>query len=318
MAAAGRGAQVVLDGDAQAAARGGKGDSQWANWEVKRALELAGLVADGSTPNGTTVTGAAPHDGAAGPAGPTGPQGATGATGADGKPGADGKAGTTGATGPQGPAGGVGLTGATGDKGAAGAAGAAGTQGLQGAAGTAGSAGAVGATGATGPQGLTGNAGAAGAQGIQGVAGPTGPTGLTGNSGAAGATGAQGTQGIQGTAGTAGTAGTQGIQGVAGPSTMPGFDTNYVFNAPVTGFNLTISATTTILDPAGTLAAGTLTFPAAPVDGQILRVNSSRIITALTLAGNGKTLKTTLTTIAAGGFFEFMYRATNATWYRTG
>jgi hypothetical protein len=59
---AGRGAQVRLDGDAQAAARGATGQTLIATQEAKRALEYAGLVADGSTQDGSSRTGLAPDD----------------------------------------------------------------------------------------------------------------------------------------------------------------------------------------------------------------------------------------------------------------
>ena len=51
------GAQVVLTGEARAAARGGLHDTQQANVDAKRKLEVAGEVADGSTRDGTSVTG---------------------------------------------------------------------------------------------------------------------------------------------------------------------------------------------------------------------------------------------------------------------
>lgn len=52
-----RGAQVILTGEAQAAARGGMGGDIEQNTAVKRALEADGTVADGSTPDGSTRTG---------------------------------------------------------------------------------------------------------------------------------------------------------------------------------------------------------------------------------------------------------------------
>ncbi len=58
--ATGRGAQVVLDGDAQAAARGAYATTMRGNAAAKVALELAGIYADGSTPDGSTLTGAPP------------------------------------------------------------------------------------------------------------------------------------------------------------------------------------------------------------------------------------------------------------------
>lgn len=52
-----RGAQVILSGQAQTAARGGLADSIEGNSLAKRALEADGTVADGSTPDGSTLTG---------------------------------------------------------------------------------------------------------------------------------------------------------------------------------------------------------------------------------------------------------------------
>lgn len=59
---AGRGAQVRLDGDEQRAARGALAGSIVANTAAKRAAELAGVVSDGSTADGSTVTGTAAED----------------------------------------------------------------------------------------------------------------------------------------------------------------------------------------------------------------------------------------------------------------
>lgn len=66
---AGRGAQVILDGTAQAAARGAVAHDMDANVIAKRGLELAGTAPDGTTPDGSTSTGIAAKDGvlAAGP-----------------------------------------------------------------------------------------------------------------------------------------------------------------------------------------------------------------------------------------------------------
>ena len=59
---AGRGAQVTLTGLAQQAARGSYTTTLKGNTAEKVALELAGTAPDGSTANGTTLTGAAPVD----------------------------------------------------------------------------------------------------------------------------------------------------------------------------------------------------------------------------------------------------------------
>jgi parallel beta-helix repeat protein len=59
---AGRGAQVILDDVAQAAARGAVGRDLAANTTAKRALEEAGLVGDGFQPDGASRTGLPPED----------------------------------------------------------------------------------------------------------------------------------------------------------------------------------------------------------------------------------------------------------------
>ena len=55
--APGRGAQVILDGAAQTAARGAAAPDMAGNLAVKEALEGSGEVADGTTPDGSTLTG---------------------------------------------------------------------------------------------------------------------------------------------------------------------------------------------------------------------------------------------------------------------
>jgi hypothetical protein len=57
-----RGAQVILTGEAQDAARGGLAGDLEGNVLAKRALEADGTVADGTTPDGTTRTGKPPAD----------------------------------------------------------------------------------------------------------------------------------------------------------------------------------------------------------------------------------------------------------------
>ena len=91
------------------------------------------------------------------------------------------------------------------------------------------------------------------------------------------------------------------------------------YATPTTGFNVTPQNTTNslVLEPAGTLATGTVTMPAAPGNNQVLTVASTAIITALTIAPNaGQAVKGLLTTIAANGFASWVYRAANSTWYR--
>lgn len=99
---------------------------------------------------------------------------------------------------------------------------------------------------------------------------------------------------------------------------QPFSDTTYDQLVPTTGFSYTFSNTTgtLLLKPAGTLAAGTLHFPPQPVDGQVVRVSSTQIITALTLSvPAGYTLLSGVSTLAAGGKFAYIFRAGDESWY---
>ena len=95
---------------------------------------------------------------------------------------------------------------------------------------------------------------------------------------------------------------------------------------PATGFNITVPTPTSeqqwmLLQPASTLATGTITLPlntGVPSGTQIL-VTSTQTITALTIGLNGSSSASGApTTILAGGFFTLrFYQATNS-WYRVG
>lgn len=92
---------------------------------------------------------------------------------------------------------------------------------------------------------------------------------------------------------------------------------------PLTGESHTINDATryAVLDHAATIAALTLTLPAAPLDGQPVRLFSRSIVTALTLnAGAGETIATGhgVTTIAAAGSVEFVFQSSDSKWYRVG
>ena len=86
--------------------------------------------------------------------------------------------------------------------------------------------------------------------------------------------------------------------------------------APLTGTTVVVVVADTWLciTPAGTIAALTITLPAIKADGQEVLVNSTQIITALTIAG----LVGAPTTMAANGFFRARWNATLAAWYRVG
>ncbi len=101
----------------------------------------------------------------------------------------------------------------------------------------------------------------------------------------------------------------------------------YQYNAPLTGASLTLTAQQRrlILEPAGTIATLTVTFPAAAglVDNQTMGLCSTQVVTALTVtAGSGTTILGSPTatvvpaTTGAASCFEWVYRVANTTWYR--
>lgn len=69
---------------------------------------------------------------------------------------------------------------------------------------------------------------------------------------------------------------------------------------PLTGFSLAPVTSTLVLNPAGTLATGTVTFPTNPADGQRLTIVSTQTQTALTCtAGSGDTIANAVTALTA-------------------
>ena len=96
---------------------------------------------------------------------------------------------------------------------------------------------------------------------------------------------------------------------------------NINYQVPLTGFSITLGNTDNnlILKPAGTLASGTITMPASPIDGQLVTISSTQVVTALTVNANaGQTLNGTITTIAVNGYASWVYRSADTTWYRMG
>lgn len=75
-----------------------------------------------------------------------------------------------------------------------------------------------------------------------------------------------------------------------------------------------------ILTPAGTLATATLKLPLVSncVDRQEILINSTQIVTALTIDANGSTVIGAPTALAADGFFRLRWDAVMKTWYRVG
>ena len=101
-----------------------------------------------------------------------------------------------------------------------------------------------------------------------------------------------------------------------GSGNYPG---NYQYVQPTTGFSQVISSgiSTLILDPAGTLASGTVTMQSSPTDGQIVRIKTSQAIAALTIAAPGGALVIGAMpfSMAIGQTIDCLYRAANTTWY---
>jgi hypothetical protein len=89
------------------------------------------------------------------------------------------------------------------------------------------------------------------------------------------------------------------------------------YEVPVTGFSLAPRSSLLVLNPAGTLAAGTIVLPDAPLDGQRQAVTSTGQITALTVtAGTGDSVDNAPSEIPADGYFELVYVASELTWFR--
>ena len=92
----------------------------------------------------------------------------------------------------------------------------------------------------------------------------------------------------------------------------------YDYQAPTTGFSYTFAAGVNVLvmQPAGTLATGTITMPAAPADGMTITFSSSQQITALTVQGNtGQSMSNAVTFLPGKTAASYVYRLSNTTWY---
>jgi hypothetical protein len=94
---------------------------------------------------------------------------------------------------------------------------------------------------------------------------------------------------------------------------------SYDYQVPTTGFSYTFAAGVQVLvmNPAGTLATGTITMPASPADGMTITLSSSQQITALTMAGNGASINNAVTLLPAKTSVTYVYRATGTTWWPT-
>jgi hypothetical protein len=82
----------------------------------------------------------------------------------------------------------------------------------------------------------------------------------------------------------------------------------------------TVPATTAdlllVIDVGTTIAAGTLVFPTAPIDGQSICVSTRSQITAVTLDAGGRAISGSISTLAAGGVVEWVYDQASNRWFR--
>jgi hypothetical protein len=88
----------------------------------------------------------------------------------------------------------------------------------------------------------------------------------------------------------------------------------YSYQVPLTGFTITVPNYTSLLylNPAGTLAGGTLTMSASPSDGQKFCLEDTQIQSAITI--NANTGQTMLTSIGLGAVTALVAN-TSYCWY---
>lgn len=69
-----------------------------------------------------------------------------------------------------------------------------------------------------------------------------------------------------------------------------------------------------VLNPAGTLATLTVTFPSSPSDLDVVEMSCSQIVTTLTM--NGGTINGALVSLAVGGSGRWRYNSDASTWFK--
>ncbi len=80
------------------------------------------------------------------------------------------------------------------------------------------------------------------------------------------------------------------------------------FYVPLTGFNIVMQTGILVLNPAGTLATGTVTLPLNPVDGALAEISSTQTQTALTLNANtGDSIVGAVTALVANTRVAYRY-----------
>lgn len=96
--------------------------------------------------------------------------------------------------------------------------------------------------------------------------------------------------------------------------------TGYYYENTNASFTVPDGKGAVIVDYGTLKASGTITMPAAPIDGMQLSFGSgTNGTTALTLTPNsGQTIIGGITTLVAGTAARYMYKSSNLTWYRIG
>ena len=93
---------------------------------------------------------------------------------------------------------------------------------------------------------------------------------------------------------------------------------SYDYQVLTTGFGYTFAAGVQVLviQPAGTLATGTVTMPASPTDGMTIAVVSTQQVTAITVSANtGQSIVGAPSQLIPNQPLSWVYRLANTTWY---
>ena len=93
---------------------------------------------------------------------------------------------------------------------------------------------------------------------------------------------------------------------------------SYDYQVLTTGFGYTFAAGVQVLviNPAGTLATGTITMPASPSDGMTITVESTQQVTAITVNANtGQSIVGAASQLIPNQSLSWIYRLANTTWY---
>lgn len=104
---------------------------------------------------------------------------------------------------------------------------------------------------------------------------------------------------------------------------IPQYSTQY-FAPSSNGFTATITDGSNnihlILTPNSTLSSGTIVLPpsTSAVDKQLVMLNSTQAVTALTVTSSGASVTGEPSGLSANDFFTLKYDATTQTWYRIG